>query len=194
MEDLENKMLTFFQTGQYSKRVRAAYQDLISEGGVSANKGEKIVNTVFTKIAGVQVDRLPKSIYAEDMEIDVQGMAQYHVASELSSKSECQNMMPHSDGTKFGYPYATFDVQKSDGQLLVVGMREVGAAETQTPLELFQEILREVCDSLENKDEIIQDTFMNIKNLMLYRCTVQKTNDLFIEFGKKYFKKCHKKL
>ena len=97
-------------------------------------------------------------------------MAQNHVASELSAESECQNMTLHSDGTtKFGHSYTTFD-----GKLLVVGMREVGAADFQTQLDLFQEILGKVCDSLENKDEIIRSTFISIKNLMLYRCAVQK--------------------
>ena len=143
---------------------------MVSVGGISANKVEKVVNIVLTKIAGVQVDRLPKSTYAKDMGIEVRGMAQHHVASELSVESECQNMTLHSDGTtKFGRPYTTID-----GKLLVVGMRKVGAADAQTQLDLFQEILGKVCDSLENKDEIIRSTFINIKNLMSYRCTVQK--------------------
>ena len=173
--DLENKQLTLFQKGQYCNKAREAYQDLVFDGGVSANKVEEVVNTVLTKIAGIQVDRLPKSTYAKDMGIEVRSMAQYHVASELSAEFECQNMTLHSDGTtKFGHSYTTFDVQKSDGKLLVVGMREVGAADTHTQLDLFQEILGEVCDSLENKDEIIRSTFINIEILMSDRCAVQK--------------------
>ena len=54
---------------------------------------------------------------------------------------------------------------------------------------MFQEILGEVCDSLENKDEIIRSTFINIKNLISDRCAVQKKfNDLFIEFRKNILK------
>ena len=95
--------MNLFQKGQYSNQVRAAYQDLISDGGVSAKKIEKVVNIVLTKMAGLQVDRLPKSTYAKDMGIEVRGMAQCYVASELSAESECQNMMLHSNGTtKFG--------------------------------------------------------------------------------------------
>ena len=143
---------------------------------------------------GSKVDRLQKSTYAKDTGIEVQGTAEYHVASELSAKSECQNMMLHSDGTtKFGHSYTTFDVQKSDGKLLAVGMREVGAADTQTQLDFLQEILGEVCDSLENKDEIIRSTFINIKNLNSDRCAVQKKiNDLFIEFRKNILKNATK--
>ena len=42
-------------------------------------------------------------------------------------------------------------------------MREVRAANAQTQLDLFQEVLGEFCDSLENKDQIIRSTFINIK-------------------------------
>ena len=76
------------------------------------------------------------------MRIEVQDMAQYHVASELSAESECQNLTIHSDGTaKFGHSYTSFDVPKCDGQLLFVGMKKVGAADVQSQLDLFQEIL-----------------------------------------------------
>ena len=84
-------------------------------------------------------------------------------------------MMLYSDGTiKFRCCYTTFDVQKSDGQLLVAGMRELVAADAPTQLDFFQEILGEVCDSSENKDEIIRSTFINIRNLMSDHCAVQK--------------------
>ena len=70
-DDFENKKLNLFQKGQYSKEVRTLYQDLISDGRVSANKMEKVVDIVLTKIAGLQVDRLPKSTYAKDMGIEI---------------------------------------------------------------------------------------------------------------------------
>ena len=46
IDDFENKKLNLFQKGQYSNQVRAAYQDLISDGSISANKIEKVVNIV----------------------------------------------------------------------------------------------------------------------------------------------------
>ena len=41
IDHFENKKLNLFQKGQYSKEVRTAYQDLISDGGVSASKIRK---------------------------------------------------------------------------------------------------------------------------------------------------------
>ena len=78
----------------------------------------------------------------------------------------------------------------SDGQLHVVGMRKVGAADCQIKPDLFHEILGEVCDSLEYKDETIRSTLINVTNLMSDHCAVQKrVNDLFIAFRQKTFKK-----
>ena len=38
IDDFENKKLNLFQKGQYSNQVRAAYQDLISDGGQDRKK------------------------------------------------------------------------------------------------------------------------------------------------------------
>ena len=67
------------------------------------------------------------------------------------------------------------------------------AADAQTQLDVFQVILGAFCDSLENKDEIITSTFINIKNLRSDRCAVRKKcNDLFIEFRKNISKNARK--
>ena len=47
IDDFENKKLNLFQKGQYSNQVRAGYQALISDGGVSANKIEKVLKHCF---------------------------------------------------------------------------------------------------------------------------------------------------
>ena len=53
-EQLDNFQL--FKKGQYSNSTHAAYQDLISYAGVSANKVDKVADIVLTQIAGIQVD------------------------------------------------------------------------------------------------------------------------------------------
>ena len=83
------------------------------------------------------------------MAIELKGMAQYQIASELSGS--CNNITLHSDGTtKHGPSYTTFDVINEQGKLLVCGPREVWAADAQSQLDLFCEILDDVCSCLEN--------------------------------------------
>ena len=77
------------------------------------------------------------------MAIKLRGVGQYQIASELSGN--CTNMRLHSDGTtKHGRSYATFDVINEQGKLLGCGLREVGAADAQSQLVLFYEILDDV--------------------------------------------------
>ena len=185
LDNFKNNKIHLFKKGQYSNSIRAAYQDLISFSGVSANKVKKVVGVVLTQIARIQVDRLPKSIFAKDMAIESRGVAQYQIASKLSAGS-CTNMTLHSDGTtKHGRSYTTFDLVNQEGKLHVCGLREVGAADAQSQLELFCEILDDVCSSVLNKEEIINKTFINIKNLMSDRCNTQ---NLFVEFRKNILK------
>ena len=97
-------------------------------------------------------------------------------------------MTLHSDGTtKHDRSYTTFDLVNQEGKLLVCGLRKVGAADAQSQLDLFCEILDFVCSSVENKQKIINKTFINIKNLMADRCSTQKKINKFLWSSKRIF-------
>ena len=63
---IKSHKIQLFKKGQYSNSTGAAYQDLISFAGVSANNVDKVVDTVLTQIAGIQVDELPKSTFPKE--------------------------------------------------------------------------------------------------------------------------------
>ena len=50
-----NKIEFIFKKGQYSNSKHAAYQNLVSYAGVSANKVDKVVDTVLAQFARIQV-------------------------------------------------------------------------------------------------------------------------------------------
>ena len=77
--------------------------------------------------------------------------------------------------------------------ITVVEMSDVRAADLQTEVDFFHEILGEFCDSLENKDEIITNTFINIKNVMLHPCAVQKNAMIYSLNSEKIFQKMPQK-
>ena len=66
--NFKNNKIHLIKKDQYSNSKCAAYQDLVSFAGISA-KVEKVV-IVFTQIAAIQVDRLPKSTFGKDMAIE----------------------------------------------------------------------------------------------------------------------------
>ena len=55
LDNFKNNKIHLFKKGQYSNSTLAAYQDLISFAGVSANKVQKVVDIVLTQIAGIRL-------------------------------------------------------------------------------------------------------------------------------------------
>ena len=111
VQDFEKKRLTLLEKGQYSNNVRAEYEDLLCIGCVSGNKIEKVIHVVLTKIARLEVDKLPKTTFIKYMAVEAIGLAQCHIVSELSGN--CQHVTLHSDGiSKFGRSCTAFDLKK----------------------------------------------------------------------------------
>ena len=73
LDNFKNNKIQLFKKGQYSNSTHAAYQDLISFAGVSANKVDKVVDISLTQITEIQVDQLLKSTFAKGMAIESRG-------------------------------------------------------------------------------------------------------------------------
>ena len=77
LKEFKSNKTQLFKTEQYSNSTRAAYQNLISYAGVSANKVDKVVNIVLPEIDGIQLGRLSRSNFAKFIAIQLKGMAKY---------------------------------------------------------------------------------------------------------------------
>ena len=59
---------------------------------------------------------------------------------------DCYDMTLHSDGpSKKGWSSLTFDAKSNDCRLYVLGLWEAGAADAQSQLDVFCDVLEEVC-------------------------------------------------
>ena len=147
--------------------------------GVEANNVENIIKNVLEKIGGISTEhlRLPKKTFAKYMFLEARGMAQAHVAEELLDGWQSQDRTLYSDGTsKFGYAYATFDIQTSSGESRVVGLRDVSGGTAEEQLKVMKEVLNDVIGMKEGKEDrdMVAKIVYSIKNLMSDRCIVQK--------------------
>ena len=115
-----NKIEFIFKKGQYSNSTHAAYQNLVSYAGVSANKVDKVVDTVLAQFARIQVVWLPKSTLAKDLTIKSRG---WHSTRMPQLSGSCTNITLHSEdgATKHCHFYTIFDVINEQGKLLVCG-------------------------------------------------------------------------
>ena len=164
-----------FEKGRYKDVMRMVYEDILMMG-VSTRNVERVIRLVLEKVAGIKVDRLPSECFARYMLVEARGLAQYQIAFELVDN--CSDMTLHSDGTsKKGRSYLTFDGKTNDGRLYVLGLREVGAADAQSQLDVFCEVLEEVCKTTgDDGNSKFNKVFASIKNLMSDRCATQKNS------------------
>ena len=137
------------------------YEDILCMGLTTRNV-EKVTKIVLEKLADIECNRLQKATFSKYMLIKARGLAQLQIASELAN-CEDDDLVLQSDGTcKKGYSYTTFDVTNNEGQFFVLGMREVGAGDAQTQLELLKEIMGD--NSSFNKEDIYDKLFSSVKN------------------------------
>ena len=112
---------------------------------LSTRNVEKVIKIVLEKLAGIECDRLPKATFSKYILIEAHGLAQLQIATELAN-CEDNDLVLQSDGTsKKGHSYITFDATNNEGQFFVLGMREVGAGDAQTQLDLLKEIMGDIC-------------------------------------------------
>ena len=155
------------------------YEDILCMG-LSTRNVKKVIKIVLEKLAGVECERLPKATFSKYMLIETRGLAELQIAAELAN-CEDNDLVLQSDGTsKKGHSYTTFDATNNEGQFFVLGMREVGAGDAQTQLDLLKEIMGDI--SSFKKEDIYGKFFLSVKNLMSDHCnTEKKFNKLFID-------------
>ena len=176
-----NEEICGMKGGVYKPEIRRVYAEIMSMG-VGAKNVERIVRCVLNKIAGVNVDRLPKETCAQRILYECRGMAWVQLSEVLMN----ENLTLHSDGTtKLHHHYGTYDVATGEKDVYVVGMREMSGGDASTVLDVLKEIVNDVCKIGESDDvsEKVKKAVVNVKNTMSDRHAVQKKfNELLYEY------------
>ena len=152
--------------------------------GVGVNNVEKVVRAVLSNIAGINVDQLPKATFSRIMFTEARGLSQIQVAETLLQNYENDSRTLHTDGTsKFGQHYGTYDIVGESGPL-VAGLRLMETGDTQTQMNVLNEILTDIESSMKNSEHSISKKIVSsIKNVMSDRHIVQKKfNTVFQEY------------
>ena len=175
LENFLQREIVTKENGRYKDEIRAVYQDLVCMG-VGVNNVEKVVRAVLSNIAGINVDQLPKATFSRIMFTEARGLSQIQVAETLLQNYENDSRILHTDGTsKFGQHYGTYDIVGESGPL-VAGLRLMETGDTQTQMNVLNEILTDIESSMENSEHSISKKIVSsIKNVMSDRHIVQKT-------------------
>lgn len=172
--DMQTDIKTFCN-GRYSDEIREVYASLLSLN-VGVKNVESVIRIVLTKLAQLDVGRLPKKTFGEVMLVEAKALAQIQ-ASEAMLNNE--NLTLHTDGTKrVGKEYGGLQVGTSSGQYSL-GISEMVRGDTLSFMTMIRNIFKEMSDLVsDNKCESEKKTaalLSKIKNLMTDRHVVNSS-------------------
>ena len=182
-EFLDCTEIKCFANGKYVSDIRGVYQELVGMG-VSAGKVQEIVRSVLEGL-GKSVDRLPGATLAKMMAYECRSLAWMQL-NEVMNESENVTLM--SDGTsKYGHHYGAFDVRTSDGDVYMLGMRDVASGDSESTLKLLLDVLGDVASVSKGElHETVDKMLVNVKNTMSDRAAAErKFGELLHEYRKK---------
>jgi hypothetical protein len=136
------------------------------------------------RFANVEVNDLPKKSTVNEWHICRLILAQNQIAEKIGPD---QYICLLSDETsKFGIKYQGFHACTSEGEYVVLGLRNIASKAGASVLSTFQEILQDIEEtSLQSQNEVAKKILLNIVSTMSDRAATQKKfNELLEEYRK----------
>ena len=129
---MECKDIKCFANGRFTNEIQGVYQELFGMG-VSAAKVRVIVCGF-----GENVDHLPGVPFTKRMAYEFWALSWMQL-SEVLDENESLTLM--SDGTsKYGHHFGAFDIRTSEGDVYLLGLRDVASGDSESTRMDFQEI------------------------------------------------------
>eukprot|EP00057_Strongylocentrotus_purpuratus_P006869 XP_011661343.1 PREDICTED: uncharacterized protein LOC105436956 isoform X1 [Strongylocentrotus purpuratus] len=171
---LEDEMIHTFEGGKYVNELRETIMILLTECNVSMSKIKKVINTVCKNLLGKLPERLPSLGTLDRILSEAKFVAQNQIfkcMEEGGDPTKLTGNTLHNDATtKFHHHYQGFQVTLLNGKQMTIGLREVGAADTDTLMDAFtstiEEITAAVSDSTTEKQTKIAGLISSLKNTM----------------------------
>ena len=171
---------------QYTKETQECVYEVLSHN-VTLSHVSPVIKASLA-LAGLQPDKLPSTSTINNMNIQRLMLSQKHIADELSNK---HNTCLLSDETsKFGRKYEGFHVADEDGQVWVMGLRELVTKSGKDMLTTLQQVLQDIKDvSEDSENDVSKRLLLNIVSTMSDRAGTQvKFNSLLEDYRNEILK------
>lgn len=146
---------------------------------VSASKVGNVIKAVL-KIVGIEPNRIPSKSTVLEMNLQRLCLSQQQLAEVFSKKD---NICLMTDETsKFGSKFMGYECSDSDGNLWVLGLKEIETKSAKDTLTVFQQILTDL-DNSSNDDSVSKDIITHITATMSDRAATEvKFNELIEQY------------
>ena len=163
---------------RYTPKLKKCVYELLKLN-VSVSKVGDVIKAVL-KIVGIEPNRIPSKSTVLGMNLQRLCLSQQQLA-EVFSKNIIIYLM--TDGTtKFGSKLMGYECSASDGNLWVLGLKEIETKSAQDTFAVFQQILTDL-DNSSNDDSVSKDIIIHITATMSDRAATEvKFNELIEQY------------
>ncbi|MES9884866.1 MAG: hypothetical protein ABW185_28810 [Sedimenticola sp.] len=152
---LQDPSIDCFHDGKYSNEIRTTIMSLLTEGGVSQNKVNHVMQLVLQNLTGKTLSRLPSTGVKSRLMLEAKRIANRQVVESMLHDWDDNKAEPstgntlHQDGTsKFHRHFQSYQVTTADGTTLSAGLSEVARGDASTVLSEFQTLVSDLASSL----------------------------------------------
>ena len=157
-----DKLVTTFHQGKYTDNVREVYMRLQSLN-VGRRNIEKVIRTVLTKLAGVDIDRLPSEALTSRLFCEAKILADIQAANALLADGP-NNTIHYDETTKFGDRSGSVQATTSSGTY-VLGLFEMECGESK---HLFSQVKQTFIDLANTLTSAKTDSDPSVLNKLLF--------------------------
>lgn len=164
----------------YNEQTQECVFELVNNNVTKSRVGP-VIETVL-KIAGTKQNRVPSTSTVNNMNVQRLILAQAQIAEKLTQDdSFC---LLSDETSKFGKKYEGFHVSDTNGQLWVLGLRNMVTKSGKDTLKTLQGILGDIDEVSEMEDKLTRkQILLNITSTMSDRAVTQlKFNELLEEY------------
>ena len=167
---------------RYSTSVKTCIYELLQHN-VSVSNIPAVIECVLN-LVNVKPNRLPSRSTIIDMNLQRLCLSQKHVA-EVFSKHEDSTLLT-DETSKFGARYMGYEASDKEGNLWVLGLRDIETKSADNTLKVFKEILRDLNDISDSEnDPVSRDIIKHICATLSDRAaTEMKFNNLLESYRK----------
>jgi len=180
--DEQERTINVFDGRKYKNDIKQCIYKLL-ELNVSASKVSPVIENVL-KIVNIKANQLPSKSTVLDLNLQRLVLAQKQI-SEIFAKDKSTTLMT-DETSKFGTRYMGYEAADSQGNLWVLGLREIETKSANDTLKVFQQILSDLNECASTSDnQVSKEIICHIVATMSDRAATEvKFNDMLYSYRK----------
>ena len=178
LKNIDEVCLFNENTNSYIPQLNSCVYSLL-DCHVSCENVSKVIESVL-KLCDKKADKLPSVSTINNWSVERALITRRHI----SETCETENTTLHTDeASKYGSKWGAFATRDSEGNYMLLGLRDMVTKSSNDTLDTFKEILSDVNAASDSETDVGKKFLSNMKNTMSDRASTEtKLNELFKDY------------